>query len=143
MQTLKSLGWVVGLSLVAGALSVTPARAEGSYSDITGTNIWNNNAPIFGTDTKIDPRLIDNITRVNRESEAAFNACNAALTQLEQNRPSSIRQFLRDPSSATSEVIEAPTACRQLEQLRAEADNLRRTVQEVERSRSNSAFLTW
>jgi hypothetical protein len=137
--TLKSLGWVVGLSLVAGALSVAPARAEGSYSDITGTNIWNNNAPIFDTDTKIDPRLLDNITRVNRDSQAAFNACNAAVTQGAQNVPTG-RRYSRQPSTQTAQV---PVACRQLEELRTEADNLRRTVQDVERSRSNSAYLTW
>ena len=139
MHVMKSLTWVVGLSIVAGAFSVAPARAERSYSDITGTNIWNNNAPIFDTDTKLDPQLIENINRVNRESESAFNACNAAIAQGGQNIPTT-RRFARQPSGQTAEV---PVACRQLEQLRAEAENLRRTVQEAERSRSNSAFLTW
>ncbi|HEY9638766.1 MAG TPA: hypothetical protein V6D14_35610 [Coleofasciculaceae cyanobacterium] len=139
MRTIKSLGWVVGLSIVVGALSAAPARADKSFSDITGTNIWNNTAPIFDTDTKLDPKLIENITRVNRDSESAFNACNAAVAQAEQNVPTS-RRFARQPSTQTAEV---PTACRQLEQLRTEAENLRRTAQEVERSRGNSAFLTW
>jgi hypothetical protein len=139
MYVKKSWGWIVGLSVVAGALAVAPAKAESSYSDITGTNIWNNTAPIFDNDRKLDPKLIENAARVNRESEAAFNACNAAVERAEQTVPTS-RRFARQPSTQTAEV---PAACRQLEQLRAEAENLRRTLQEAERARSSSAFLTW
>ncbi len=139
MHAKKSIGWVVGLSLVAGALTAAPAKAGPSYSDITGTNIWNNTAPIFNRGSKIDPNLIENVTRVNRESETAFNACNAAIAQAEQNAPTT-RRFARRPSTETTE---APPACRQLERLRAEAETLRRTVQEVERSRSSSALATW
>jgi hypothetical protein len=138
MYAIKSIGWVVGLSLVAGALTAAPARAQ-SYSDITGTNIWNNTAPIFEGGGGIDPRLIDNITRINRDSEAAFNACNAAISQAEQAAPTT-RRFARQPSTETAA---ASTACRQLEQLRAEAENLRRTVQQLESARSSSAFGTW
>jgi hypothetical protein len=139
MHANKSISWVVGLSILAGGLIATPAKAESSYSDITGTNIWNNTAPIFDTDSKFDPRLIENITRINQESEAAFNACNAAIAQAEQNVPTN-RRFARQPSTQTAAV---PAACRQLEQLRAEAENLRTTLQEAERSRADSAFLTW
>jgi hypothetical protein len=143
MHANKYLGWVVGLSIVAGGLTAPSARAESSFSDITGTNIWNNTAPIFDGATPLDPKLIENITRVNRESQAAFNACNAAIAQAEQNRPSGPRQFLRDPQPPSNLTAQVPTACRQLEQLKTEADNLRRTVQEVERTRGNSAFATW
>jgi hypothetical protein len=138
MHVIKSIGWVVGLSLVAGAISAAPASAD-SYSDITGTNIWNNTAPIFETDTELPDGLIANITRVNRESEQAFDACNNAIAQAEQNTPT-IRRYARQPGTETAAL---PAACRQLEALRAEADNLRRTVEDVERSRSNPALLTW
>lgn len=138
MRGIKSIGWVVGLSLVAGAISAVPASAD-SYSDITGTNIWNNTAPIFETDTELPDGLIANITRVNQESEQAFEACNNAIAQAEQTTPT-IRRYARQPSGETAAV---PAACQQLESLRAEAENLRRTVEEVERSRSNPALLTW
>jgi hypothetical protein len=59
----------------------------GSFSDISGTNIWNNIPPMLGTDGKFDPNLLESISRVNRESEAAFEACNVALTQIEQSAP--------------------------------------------------------
>lgn len=139
MNTKKSIGWVVGLSLVAGALTAAPAKAGPSYSDITGTNIWNNTAPIFNRGGKIDPNLIESVTRVNRESQVAFDACNAAIAQAEQNTPTT-RRYARRPSSDSAAV---PAECRRLEQLRAEAETLRGRLQEVERSRSSSAFLTW
>jgi hypothetical protein len=138
MHVIKSIGWVVGISLVAGVMSAAPASAD-SYSDITGTNIWNNTAPIFETDTELPDGLIANITRVNRESEQAFDTCNNAIAQAEQNTPT-IRRYARQPATETAAL---PAACRQLEALRAEADNLRRTVEDVERSRSNPALLTW
>lgn len=139
MHTLKSIAWIAGLSIVTAGLIATPARADRSYSDITGTNIWNNTAPVFDTDTKLDPDLIDRITRVNRDSEQAFDACNAAISQGEQNVPT-IRRFARRPATETGAV---PVACQQLEELRTEAENLRVTLEEVQRSRSNPAFLTW
>ncbi len=142
MQTNKSLIWAVGLALAAGVLNAPAARAN-SYSDITGTNIWNNTAPIFDSNTKLDPTLIENITRVNRDSETALRACNDAIAQIEQTRRPGIRQFLRDPSNVSVAPPETPTACRQLEQLRTQADSLRRTVQDAERARGNSALGTW
>jgi len=145
MNAMKSIGWIISLSVVAGGLMATSAQAgkvpsaNGSFSDITGTNIWNNIPPVFDTDAKIDPKLVENITRVNREGEAAFEACNAAIAQIAQNAPTT-RRFARQASTQTAEV---PTACRQLEQLRAEADNLRATVEQVNRARSYSELATW
>ena len=145
MNAMKSLGWMISLSVVAGGLMAPSAQAGkvgssfGSFSDISGTNIWNNIPPIFEGGSKIDPRLVENITRVNRDGQAAFEACNAALAQIEQSAPTT-RRFARRPSTQTAEV---PTACRQLEQLRSEADNLRATVEQVNRVRSYSELATW
>ncbi|GAB4207596.1 MAG: hypothetical protein Fur006_65630 [Coleofasciculaceae cyanobacterium] len=145
MNAVKSIGWVVSLSIVAGGLMATSAQAQkvqssfGSFSDISGTNIWNNIPPIFEGGAKLDPQLVENITRVNQEGEAAFQACNAALAQIEQNAPAT-RRFSRRPSTLTAEV---PVACRQLEQLRAEADTLRAAVEEAKRLRAYSDRATW
>jgi hypothetical protein len=139
MKTMKSIAWVIGLTVVAGGILSNPARADQSFSDITGTNIWNNIPPVLGTNGKLDPKLVENITRVNRDSEAAFEACNAALAQIEQTAPTT-RRFARQPSNVTAEV---PTACRQLEQLRTEAENLRATVEQTQRTLSRSEFAAW
>lgn len=139
MKTMKSIAWVIGLTVVAGGMMSNPVRADQSFSDITGTNIWNNIPPVLGTNGKLDPKLVENITRVNRDSEAAFEACNAALVQIEQTAPTT-RRFARQPSNVTAEV---PTACRQLEQLRTEAENLRATVEQTQRTLSRSDFAAW
>ena len=145
MNAMKSLAWVVSLSVVAGGLIVPSAQAQkvpssfGSFSDISGTNIWNNIPPMLGSDGQFDPNLLENISRVNRESEAAFEACNVALTQIEQSAPTT-RRFSRRPSTETAEV---PVACRQLEQLRAEAESLRTTVEQAQRTVSRSDFASW
>ena len=94
MHRFHSLSWVVGVSIIAMGLSTTPAQADSSYSDITGTNIWNNTAPIFDTDERLDPALIERVQQLNAESEQAFQACNAAITQAEQNVPTT-RRFAR------------------------------------------------
>jgi hypothetical protein len=144
MKVIKSIVWAVSLSVVAGGLMATsaqakPASANSSFSDITGTNIWNNTAPIFEGGGKLDPKLLEDISRVNRDSEAAFNACNAALAQIEQNAPTT-RRYARQPSNQTAEV---PAACRQLEQLRAEAETLRSTVEQAKNNISRAEYGTW
>lgn len=136
MHPFHTIGRVVGLSIVAGGLTVAPASAN-SYTDITGTNIWNNTAPILDTGEKQDPELIKNVTRLNQESETAFNACNAAIAQAEQN--ASPRRFTRLPQTPPP----VPEACRRLETLRAEVENLRISLQQKDASRSNRAFRTW
>ncbi|MBD1902552.1 hypothetical protein NDI44_24045 [Trichocoleus sp. DQ-A3] len=134
MHTIKSLGWVVGLSIVALGMAA-PARADRSYSDITGTNIWNNTAPVFDTDDKLDPELTANITRLNQESEAAFQACGAALTE----QTPTTRRFTRQPQTPPP----VPQACQRLEELRTEVENLRTTLQQQDLSRANSGLRTW
>jgi hypothetical protein len=144
MNAMKSIRWAISLSMLAGGLIATSAQAKppgsfSSFSDITGTNIWNNVAPIFEGSGTFDPELIEDIERVNREGQSAFNACSAALAQIEQNIPST-RRFARQPSNQT---VEVPMACRQLEQLRTEANNLRATVEEARSRISRSEFATW
>ncbi len=138
MQIIKSVSWVAGLSVVVGGLIASPVRAQ-SFSDITGTNIWNNTAPIFETDGEFDPALIARISRFNEESERAYRDCNAAIDQAEQNVPTT-RRFARQPSAQGAAT---PVACQQLETLRAEADSLRTAIQQAEQAISRPEFLTW
>lgn len=131
---------IVPLSMIiAGILTAMPAQADPSYSDITGTNIWNNTAPIFDTDGGLDPVLLKRVEQLNQESANAFQACNAAIAQLEQNVPE-VRRYARQPNTQTLAV---PVACQQLEELRQESETLQVTLQDAARSRSNPALLAW
>ncbi|HBB33421.1 MAG TPA: hypothetical protein DDZ80_18010 [Cyanobacteria bacterium UBA8803] len=139
MRRVHHWSWMVGLSIATISLTTAAAKADSSFSDITGTNIWNNTAPVFETDGTLDPDFIARVNQLNQEAEQAFQSCNAAIAQAEQNVPTT-RRYARQPGSDT---VAVPVACRQLEELRAEAESLRAIVEEATSSRSNPAFLTW
>lgn len=126
-------------AMVASILTAMPARADRSYSDITGTNIWNNTAPLFETNGGLDPALLERVQQLNQESADAFQTCNAAIAQLEQNA-ADVRRYAREPDT---QMLPVPVACQQLEQLRTEAEALRVTLQDATRSQSNPALLGW
>lgn len=139
MGYMKSLAWVVGLSVVAGAIATAPARADHA-PDITGTNIWNSTSPRFGRDGgRIDPQLIERVRAFNQESEQAYSQCLAAVEAAPQT-PGGPRQFLRNPQDIAAEY---PAACQRLNALRSERNNL---VSDLERAGgigSNPAFKPW
>ncbi|MCL1465771.1 MULTISPECIES: hypothetical protein [Argonema] len=137
MRTIKSLAWVVGLSVVAGSLTVGPVRADHA-PDITGTNYWNNTAPRFGgRGGRLDPQLADRVRRFNDESQQAYNACLAAV---EAAPPSAggPRQYLRNPQEVAGEY---PAACQRLNALRNDRDNLRNELERV--GQISPAFKSW
>lgn len=135
-KTLQKLSGFAALLVIVGL--PTFAKAESNFSDITGTNYWNNVAPGFYDDYKLDPELVDRINRINSEGEAAYQACNAAIAQLEQAVPET-RRFARRPAPPP----EVPAACQQLESLRAEAASLRTTLEEIARARPKPDTRTW
>lgn len=137
MQPMQKLSSIVGILILAGSFA-SPAQAEPNFSDITGTNYWNNVAPGFYDDFKPAPELLERIDRINREGEAAFQACNAAIAQIEQAAPSP-RRFSRRPAPPA----EVPVACQQLESLRAEAAEVRLTLEELDRTRPKPETRAW
>ena len=137
MQKLHSVSLAISLSLITGALGAASVHAQ-SYSDITGTNIWNNVAPISGDGSQLDPELAERINRLNRESAEAYEECNAAITLAEQNRPP-IRRYSRNPNNNAP----VPIACRQLEALRLEMNDLRIALEDQSELTANTDFSTW
>lgn len=112
MKKRKWMGWVaIGTSLVSSGLLTDPANAgnpaAGNQSDITGTNIWNNTAPIFRGDGKLKPEILDQAERLDQQlEEASETCCNAAV-------PTGPRRFARRPSN---QVCETPN-CERLSNL--------------------------
>lgn len=132
--------WTIGVAwgtAIATLILLPPARADDPRADITGTNIWNNTAPIFKTDDPLTPELVQRIQQFNRDAETAFRACNDAIATAEASF-SGPRRFARQP--VTQPV---PLACQQLNQLRQEGTALRSEVQRLESRRVNPANLTW
>jgi len=146
MKIQKSLSLAIGLSAIA-TLSIASLAQAGpgprgdnrSYSNITGTNIWNSTAPIIDEDFPIDPELLVRVRQVNENAAAKYQECLAAIAAAEQNAPTvPPRQFLRrDPR------VPYPQACTDLETLRAEADTLRGKIKEIQEAAANRTTATW
>lgn len=146
MKIKKSVSLVIGFSAIA-TLGITPIAQAGpgprgdnrSYSNITGTNIWNSTAPIIDEDFPIDPELLTRVRQVNENAATKYQECLAAIAAAEQNVPTvPPRQFLRrDPR------VPYPQACTDLETLRAEADTLRGRIKEIQEAAANRTTATW
>jgi hypothetical protein len=108
MQTKKWLGLAIASSLVGSGLMALPASAQQApnQSDITGTNIWNNTAPIFRNDGKLSPEILGNADRLSEKlGDAGNRCCNAPP-------PTGPRRFARG-SADPNEVCISPD-CQQL-----------------------------
>ncbi len=108
MQTKKWLGLAIASSLVGSGLMALPASAQQApnQSDITGTNIWNNTAPIFRNDGKLSPEILSNADRLSEKlGDAGNRCCNAPA-------PTGPRRFARG-SADPNEVCISPD-CQQL-----------------------------
>lgn len=143
MFAIKTLVTVLVPSLCVGTLLTfsTPAKADGSFPDISGTNVWNSTAPVFDTrGGGIDPALLDRARRLNQEADEAYKACDAAVLAAQQQGPQGPRQYLRNPGSVEAVY---PEACQRLNALRDEAVSLRRQLDEAGRAGGNAAYRTW
>lgn len=81
MKIRKWISLVIGTSLLGSGLLALPASAQPApnQSDITGTNVWNNTAPIFENCGKLNPDTLNNARRLSQElGQAGERCCNAA-----------------------------------------------------------------
>jgi hypothetical protein len=126
-----SLCALVGVAVALPAVAGPGPRGDNrSYSNITGTNIWNSTAPILDRTVPVDPALITRIEQFNQTSQAKYKECLDAIAAAEQNAPTvPPRQYLRrDPR------VPYPQACVDLDNLRTEADTLKAEVKKYEES---------
>ncbi len=124
-----SLCAVVGMALPALA-GPGPRGDNRSYSNITGTNIWNSTAPILDRTVPVDPALTARIEQFNQNSQARYKECNDAIAAAEQNVPTiPPRQYLRrDPR------VPYPQACADVENLRSEVGSIQTEIKKYEES---------
>ena len=126
MATKKWIAWVIGTSLVSSGLLTLPANAQPpNQSDITGTNIWNNTAPIFESEGKLKPEILNNARRLSQELDNASDSCCNAPP------PAGPRRFARGPADP-NEVCISP-GCEQLNSVVSETKEF---LNEVNRSQA-------
>lgn len=124
-----------GLVMLAGFAA--PAQAQNiSQGDITGTQVWNNNPPIFDVDAPEIQDLINRIELFNDESETVYLSCSAALDD-----DSGPRRYARPDSPNASKPL--PPACARLIELERESITLRQEVTAIEEEYGNPDFLIW
>lgn len=132
MHQKKWMGWVIGTSLVGSGLVTLPANAlPPNQSDITGTNIWNNTAPIFENGAILSPEILNNARRLSQElGDTSARCYNASV-------PAGPRRFARNPRNP-NEVCISPD-CEQLNSLVEESKTFLNEVNrfQVEQQRAN------
>ncbi len=123
------------LGLLAWTALGLPAQAV-SQGDITGTNVWNNNPPIFDLNAPEISDLIDRVNLFNSEADTVYSTCSGAIAQAQGPR-----RFARPDSPNATKPL--PAACVRLMELERTGNSLREEVREVEALYGNPAFLTW
>lgn len=123
------------LGLLAFTALGLPAQAV-SQGDITGTNVWNNNPPIFDLNAPEISDLINRVNLFNSEADTVYSTCSGAIAQ--DQGP---RRFARPDSPNATKPL--PAACVRLMELERAGNSLRQEVREVEALYGNPAFLTW
>jgi hypothetical protein len=134
MSKRKWLSLVIGTSLIGGGLSATSASAvPPNQSDITGTNYWNNTAPIFRNGGRLDPEILSKARRLSGELEQASGRCCNVTA-----KPVGPRRFARTPG--TPQVCDTPE-CQRLTNVvgetRAFLNDVNRSQVEVQTASRN------
>ncbi|HBB35313.1 MAG TPA: hypothetical protein DDZ80_11815 [Cyanobacteria bacterium UBA8803] len=140
MYRSKWLTLVIGTLLVSSGLIPSPASAgnpaAGNQSDITGTNVWNNTAPIFDNDGQLNEDIRNNARRLAQElDEAAEGCCNAPPS-------TSARRFARNPG-VSNQACASP-GCVKLNEVMQETeiflDEVNRSLAEQANANRNRAW---
>jgi hypothetical protein len=115
MNKIKWLTGVVGLSLMGAMLGIAPAKAGNpvNNSDITGTNIWNNTAPVFKPGSKFDPQTLDTARTLSQNLQDAYDACQAS----QANVPNVPRRFALGQPNSDRDKVCTTAECQSLNQL--------------------------
>ncbi|MGL5197114.1 MAG: hypothetical protein ACRC8Y_26290 [Chroococcales cyanobacterium] len=127
-STVATVFWIVS------ALAVPPQQ-----SDNTGTNTWNNTAPIFDIDSQLDPQTLIQAQDLYQALQEAYSACVASVERAD-NLP---RRFSRRPRD-NSDICISPECSqynRLMEEMRLFLSRL--DIPEEERLKALQNLRTW
>lgn len=136
MRTNKWFTFVFSTVMIGSGLIALPAKADLTQSDITGTNIWNNTAPIFKNDGKINPEITNNARRLSQELDKASKSCCDAST------PVGPRRFSRGPGNPNQDCVNSD--CQQLSSVVQESNTFLNEVNRYQTElKKTSSNRTW
>lgn len=127
-STVATVFWIVS------ALAVPPQQ-----SDSTGTNSWNNTAPIFEIESQLDPQTLIQAQELYQALQEAYSSCVVSVERAE-NLP---RRFSRRPRE-NSGICISPE-CTQYNRLLEETKIFlsRLDIPEEERLKALQNLRTW
>lgn len=136
MNKRKTALMALGLSCCSLGL-VVPSVAQ-SYSDITGTNIWNSVPVMLDHAEALDPELVDRVLELNETSAIAYRDCKQAIAAIEAQYQNQPQRFTREDRSP-----EPPLACVTLETTRREMETLRVELARLQAEIDENNSFTW
>lgn len=141
----RTISLNLSISICAASIALPAMAGPGpggdnrSYSNITGTNIWNSTAPILDHTIPVDPALVTRIDQYNQNAQAKYKECVDAIAAAEQSVPTiPPRQYLRrDPR------VPYPQACVDLENLRSDAETIKADVKKYQETAASQFSGVW
>lgn len=131
-QFLSAFG---AICLFLGA--TTPSFAQ-SYSDNTGTNVWNSVPVLLDNGDALDKDLVARVLELNEISAIAYQDCTRAIAAIEAQYRNQPQRFSRADLSP-----EPPLACVTLEETRQEMTTLRAQLKRLEAEIAKNNSFTW
>lgn len=128
---------IASVAIVGWMNISSPTQAQVSnQSDTSGTNVFNNPAPQFGSGGQVNPAIVNTATQTSQElrsSQEAFNAAQQAAAQV-------TRRFA---SGTADQVCENPASARLNQAVDAARAFLERLNGEPAQPASNPASRIW
>ncbi|MEQ9372991.1 MAG: hypothetical protein RIG63_28815 [Coleofasciculus chthonoplastes F3-SA18-01] len=122
MKVKQRIVWTITTLVMGTGLIATSTNAQPpNQSDITGTNIWNNTAPIFDQDGELDPAILENARRLDQALEDAAEGCCDAV------QPEAPRRFAREPGNPNPACADCLELNRLVEETEIFLDEVNRT----------------
>jgi hypothetical protein len=117
--------------------AATPSFAQ-SFSDNTGTNVWNSVPVLLDNGDALDKDLVTRVLELNDLSAIAYQDCTEAIAEIEAKYRNQPQRFSRVDLSP-----EPPLACVTLEETRQEMATLRVQLKRLEAEIAESNSFTW
>lgn len=109
-----------------------------SFSDNTGTQVWNSVPVMLDNGEALDQALIDRVLSLNEVSAIAYQDCTKAIADIEARYRNEPQRFSRQDRSPAP-----PQACVTLEKTRQEMETVRSQLEALKVEIAENNTFTW
>lgn len=136
MNTRDGISSVFGI--VALFFATTTSSFAQSFSDNTGTQVWNSVPVMLDNGEALDQAFIDRVLSLNEVSAIAYQDCTEAIAEIEARYRNEPQRFNRQDRSPAP-----PQACVTLEETRQEMAIVRGQLEALEVEIAENNTFTW